>query len=473
MRFLGPRRVNYVEGYFPEKRTVRRLRKEGTRDGVRGVDKQDSPTVSEREVAAQYDAAAQFEAMSAQKAVMKGIDGARSHAPLPSETEVRSVQAACTAKLKGIATAIRATMADQWSDVVETRARLDQFKAIAGIDNKAVYPESKISHYGSLFLIGLGEAAANSWFYGSASPDGLGAGLLQAAVVSTVLVGSGAMAGSFAFRSCFSPNRIRRAFGLAGMGIYSAFAVFISMAAASFRDALANDISLDGVMLPIGDILVSPAGLSFEAITLLAFALMASGLAVYKGLTSDAIVPGHGLLDRRYRRALDAYKETWSGATEKVTQVRDTAQGRFDELLESAENRLEQGERSLSEARSAVSEFETTKALLQSGYNYTVKVYRDAVDVVEPAGAWPAALELACPELQTTGIEDAEGAVTESRKRIDQVRTFVAESSHSLNQVATNVQSELETFRTKMEATHTPGTPADSPKLRIVAEQGM
>ena len=473
MKFFGSRRMTFTEGYLPEKQTVKWLERKGTRDGVRGVDKQNSPTVTEREVVAQYDAAAQLEALAAQKSISIGVQNAQGLEPLLSEAEVKSVQAACSAQLKGIATPIRAKLAEQWGDVVDTRADLDQFRTVAGITDKAVYPESKISHYGSLFLIGIGEAAANSWFYGSASPDGLGAGLLQAAVVSTILVGSGAMAGSFAFRSCFSPNRIRRGFGLAGMAIYAAFALFISMAAASFRDALANDVNLDGLMLPISEILVSPAGLSFEAITLLAFALMASGLAVYKGLTSDAIVPGHGRLDRRYRLALARYKDTWSSATESVTQGREAAQARLDELRESVRNILEKRDRSASMAKTAACEYEATSALLQSGFDYTNKVYRDAVDVIDPMSKWPAALELDCPLLQTAGIEVAETAVTESRKRFEQVSELVAEASHALNDVAIKVQHELETFRAGVEATQMPGVPADSPKLRVVPEQMM
>lgn len=471
MRFLGPRRVTYAEGYFPEERTIKRLRRAGTRDGARGFDKQRSPCVTEREVAAEYDAAAQFEARVAQTSIIEGIDGALRAEPLPSEAEVRSVQSACTAQLKRIATEIRAKLTEQWNEVVETRTRLEQFKVNAGVDGKAEYPESKISHYGSLFLIGLGEAAANSWFYGSASPDGLGAGLLQAAVVSTVLVGSGAMAGSFAFRSCFSPNRIRRAFGLVGMGIYAAFALFISMAAASFRDALANDINLDGLMLPVGEILVSPSGLSFEAITLLAFAVMASGLAVYKGFTSDAAVPGHGLLDRRYRQALEAYKATWSGAAEKVTAGRETVEERFEALQESAQKSLEKREASLAEAKSAITAYETTTALLTSGFNYAIKVYRDAVDAIEPEAPWPREAELTIPALEITGLDDAAIALVEVRERLDQIRSSIADARHALNEVAASVQVELETFRARLEATHTPGTPADSPKLRVVADQ--
>ena len=471
MKFLSTRRFNFAEGYMPEKKTIARLKKHGTRDGVRGIDKQHCPTATEREIAAQYDTAVQFEAMSAQRTINKGTSNAPDLEPMPSESEVTALQATGTTQLAAIATSNRAKLADQWGEVVETRAALDRFKALAGIDDKAVYPESKISHYGSVFLIGLGEAAANSWFYGSASPDGLGAGLLQAAVVSTVLVGAGAMAGSFAFRSCFSPNRVRRAFGLAGMAIYVAFALFVSLAAASFRDALANDISLEGLMLPIAEILVGPAALSFEAITLLAFALMASGLALYKGLTSDTTVPGHGLLDRRYRAALARYKQTWSNATDAVTNGRESAQAQLDNVQETAKRIVERRERALNEAKSAITEYETTKALLKSGFEYAVKVYRDAVDVIEPVGQWPHTSKLDWPELQISNIGATEDAVAHGREILDDIRACVAAANHTLNEVAVDVQGGLETFRTTLEATRLPGTPADSPKLRIVMDE--
>ncbi len=336
MEMTRSRRVNYSDSFLPVEQTVKRLTKAGARDGARNLDKQGEPSATEREVTAEYGAATQFQTLSAQQSIMKGVDGATSYDPLPTETEVTSIQATWTAELNGIATKLRAKLADQWNDVVETQTRLNQFKLVAGVDRPAEYPESKISHYGSLFLIGLAEAGANSWFYGSASPDGLGAGLLQAAVVSTVLVGSGAMAGIFAFRSCFAPNPTRKSFGLAGAVIYVAFALFISLAAASFRDALANDSNLSGLLLPISEILVSPAGLSFEAITLLAFAVMASGLAVFKGFTSDTAIPGYGSLDRAFRRALNTYKATWGTATDEVTRCCEAGQEEIRTLLESA-----------------------------------------------------------------------------------------------------------------------------------------
>lgn len=473
MELAKSRRVNYADSYLPVEQTVKQLTRAGSRDATRGIDKQGEPSATEREVTAEYGAAAQFQALSAQRSIMDGVGAATNFEPLPTETEIKAVQASWAAKLSGIATKLRAKLADQWNDVVSTQARLNQFKLNAGIDGDAVYPKSKVDHYGSLFLIGLAEAFANSWFYGSASPDGLGAGLLQAAVVSTVLVGSGAMAGAFAFRSCFSPSATRRSFGLAGAIFYGAFALFISLAAASFRDVLANDSNLNGLLMPISDVLVNPAGLSFEAITLLAFALMASGLAVYKGFTSDSAVPGHGALDRRYRRALNTFKDTWNGATDELTRCCEAGKSEIDAMRVSATKNVEHRERSLTAARSAVSDYEATTALLASGYEYAVKVYRDAVDVIEFTTKWRPPQPLRFVELDTSGLGHAESAIATSHKQLDRIRSEAADAAEALNKVGSKVQDELENYRSGLEATYTAGAPKDAPNLRVVAEQAV
>ena len=471
MEFSRTRRVTFADSYLPEPATIKRLARAGARDGARHVDRQAGPSATEREIAAEYGAAAEFRALAARRALLKGIDEATRHDPLPTDAEAESIAATWSARLAGIATKLRARLADQWNEVTETEARLNQFKLDAGIDGNAVYPESKVSHYGSLFLIGLGEAAANSWFYGSASPDGLGAGLLQAAVVSTVLVGAGAMAGTFAFRSCFSLNPARRAFGLAGAVIYTIFALFISLAAASFRDALAGDIDLNGHLLPIREILVSPAGLSFEAITLFAFAVMASGLAVFKGFTSDSAVPGHGHLDREYRRALAVYKSTWNGATDEIKRCSEAGQTAIEALAEQSKANVEQRERAISDARSAISDYDVTTAMISAGYDYAVKVYRDAADVIDPGTPWPAAKPLHCAPVDGAALDATEEQVAACRARLERIRSLAADASASLNDAAARTQVELETYRAALEAIRLPGTAKDSPKLRVVAEQ--
>ena len=470
MNILGSRQAPHTENYLPVDAYAREITRKGARDGVRGVDKLASPTQTEEELAARYGAVADIEANSAQSVVGRGIDGARRRTPVPAESDIASIRARCAAKLKALGTGIRAEMGERWNNVVAARAQLDQFKINAGINGDARYPESKVSHFGSLYLIGLGEAMANSWFYGSASPDGLGAGLLQAAIISAVLIGSAAMAGCFALRSCFSPNRVRSGFGFAGMGIYAAFGLFISLAAASFRDALANDAELTGLMLPIREILVNPTQLSFEAITLLAFALMASALALYKGFTSDAPVPGHGALDRDYRQAVDSYNKVWMSATSRVTREREEAEHRLEDIVNAARKDLEQRERQLADAHSAMSAYDMTRSLLTSGYDYAVKMYRDSANVIQPDTPWPAARALNVRTLQSTGIERVESELQADRERLDGVQLLAAETGDALNDVAADVQSALEEYRANLEATHAPGVPTDSPRLKVVAE---
>ena len=471
MKFFGHRQAVYAKGYLPCERTVKQLTRSGSRDGMRGIDKQASPTSAEREMAAQYQAAAVREATETKELIAQEIDNTWRREPAPTPAEVCTLKEECAALINGIATAIRARTGDQWNDVVEAWAYLKQFKTNAGINHPAVYPESKISHYANLFLLGLTEAAFNAWFYGSTSPDGLGAGLLQAAIISAAIIGAGAMAGIFLLRSCFSPNRIRQAFGLVGMVAYLGFASYLSLAAANFRDALAEDIAVNGVIPPMAELLKSPMDLSFEAITLLAFAIMASALAVYKGFTSDSVVPGHGHLDRSYRRALKNYQATWSMATQKILSGQESVKCQLNDLVEKTGKDLERRTRSLAAAKSAATAYESVKTLLGLGHAYAINVYRDAADVVQPTRTpWPKAIELVYPELPQGAPEAVEKELKEDRERLDELRTLAAEVKHTLNKVAAEAQTKLEIYRAALEAAHTAGTPVDSPKLKLVAE---
>jgi predicted phage tail protein len=181
----------------------------------------------------------------------------------------------------------------------QQRRRREQraFERSHGLTEPARYPLSRLHHLGVLGPLVLVESALNASFFAATNGLGLVGGALVAVGVALVNVVLGAVAGFFARWRNHRTPRLRRLATCIVIG-YAVLTIAFNLGVGHMRDQLAGAATLQ-----VGEIVQHPFELSFASAVLVVVGVLASVMALRKGYTLDARVPGHGDADRAFRTA--------------------------------------------------------------------------------------------------------------------------------------------------------------------------
>ena len=214
---------------------------------------------------------------------------------------------------------------------------LNFFKESNNLVRDAVYPSSRLLHFGVLSLFFLIECIGNMYFFAEGSDIGLLGGFFQAALVSTVNVGLSYIVGLFALTQ-LSHNSVFR--NMAGWIFAAAYLIVITLfhfAVAHYRDLLATDPD-QAMYMAIDKLRNDMLGLeTLDSILVLILGIAIAVVALYEGYKHDDPYPGFGAKDRRYQKARAVSKKKAEELQASLVAVLDEAVKKIGELIEERE----------------------------------------------------------------------------------------------------------------------------------------
>ncbi len=198
------------------------------------------------------------------------------------------------------------------------------FRAANSITDSPRYPESQIWHWSLIVAFVFIETLVNAFFY--QNNNGLIGGFIVAAAVASVNMGSAAILGTL-FRRKNLADPVQKYFGWACLPIFFLLTVFCNALFSAFRSAYESviDPSDTGEMaVAFRSAWEEAAGIfvfdfhfgDFSSFLLFMSGIILSGIAFWKGYTSDDPYPGYSDRDRR----LKAAKMNEEQAQERIKQ---------------------------------------------------------------------------------------------------------------------------------------------------------
>lgn len=455
-----------ADGFIPNLRAQKAIRKQAMSDGRKGIPAGDASTAAEVEIIGFYDCKSGIALGAANAIVDQELEQAVTQDPVDHLSEVVAEQAAFEARSEAHYSAASWQLADLVHDVRAAYSAYQQCRVHNDLDREARYPESRINHLATIFLIMIGDAFLNAAFYGAAAEGGILHGLIMALIVSMALVGTGGVAGAFAVRNLYAADSVRRIGGLIGTAIFVPTAITLSLAAASYRDALAQDFELASIAT-IGSVLRWPQDLSFDALCLLVFSLAATGLACWKGLRLDDLVPGYGDAARAYRKAMTAMRSGWETMNGRITASCESSHARMDRLIENGADDVKRRSTALSRAQRAVQFYNVEAPRIGDAANFALRLYREVNASIRqsPAGEQNASIEY--PPLARDEIDELQTQLAGADQKLDQLREAVSEAKVAVSAIALKFHEKLENRRRSLEESLPNGVSDDSPNLLV------
>lgn len=274
--------------------------------------------------------------------------------------------------------------------VSERRLRLEAeynwFRTQNEIQEEAVYPESRLYHFGIVAVILLFEAAVNAFFYRNQS--GLLGGFIVAFTISALSLGTAAALG-WAFRFKNLSGIMSKVSGWAAFVLFVALTIFFAALFASFRSEyqlLVDPSDPQQLIAAFGKawpLALSIFTLRFHFIDIFSFllfwmTLLLSGFAFYKGYTSDDKHPGYSLKARALKDAVAAQNETEERIRATTKHMLDSARAIAESLIQEFARLLASlsgKEASLHQARV---ESQTRLDRLARDFKMVIEAYRHA-----------------------------------------------------------------------------------------------
>lgn len=289
------------------------------------------------------------------------------------------------------------------ADSLESKAALNAFKKKNGIDEPARYPADKLYHFSLLILFVAIETAVNAFFYQGSS--GLLGGAIVAFAVSVIIMGIAALLGA----TCRYKNLPEAKSKYIGYGSIIAFivlAIVLNLIFSTFRiqyellqsevlDRGLDDATPAMLVLSFKQAVLEAFGvfaLNFPNIDVMSFILFFVGIlcslfAFWKGYKHDDKFPGHGEMDRIYKKNENEFSAQKQDCYDKaVNQVNA-------ELLavEEAKNSLISSHRTAgalkAQVQGAQATFEGNVKKIQGELNLVLEAYRGANKAVRTTTA--------------------------------------------------------------------------------------
>lgn len=289
------------------------------------------------------------------------------------------------------------------ADSLESKAALNAFKKKNGIDEPAQYPADMLYHFSLLILFVALETAVNAFFYQGAS--GLLGGAIVAFAVSAINMGIAALLGATCrYKNLLDPRS--KYIGYGSIVVFIVLAIVLNLIFSTFRiqyELLQAEVLERGLddatpamlIIAFKQAVLEAFGvfaLSFPNIDVMSFILFFVGIlcslfAFWKGYKHDDKFPGHGEMDRIYKKNENEFSALKQDSYDKaVNQVNK-------ELLafEEAKNSLISSHRTAgalkAKVQGAQATFEGNVRKIQGELNLVLEAYRGANKAVRTTAA--------------------------------------------------------------------------------------
>lgn len=262
-------------------------------------------------------------------------------------------------------------------DMVDSDLELKTFRDTHHLVRPAQHQGGKSKNVGVLIFILAFETVLNGYYFSLGDMLGLLGGAFQAFIFASLNVFLGFAAGRFILPRIQWRTIGVRILAMLGVVIYFGSAILLNLFVAHYRSAYALDAETASSVAFIS-FWKNPAGVTdIQSWTLVLIGLSFSLIAAFDGFLWDDPYAGYGVRTRASREALSAYNSRKSELLDELTDIKEDAEERLEDIATSIQNRrAEYGQVAVkSDAlRSAmIDQF----SHIESACNTLLRVYRD------------------------------------------------------------------------------------------------
>ena len=269
---------------------------------------------------------------------------------------------------------------------LRAEAALKYFRASNNIHEEANYPESVLWHFGILLVFALVETGVNTFFYENS--QGLLGGFFVALAIAGLNIGSATLLGYW-FRYKNLAPLDKKFVGWAAFVTFVLSAIFCNALFASFRTEyqLVTDPS-EVAQLSAAfqrawpeSMRIFHADMQFKdhwSFLLFGIGGLLSIAALWKGYTLDDQYPGHGRLDKTYKKACIDEQLQHDKVRQKVKELLHHRKAAVQAALHEPATQVGMLARRIADLTNARGTLESHASAIQRDFSLVVEAYRNA-----------------------------------------------------------------------------------------------
>jgi hypothetical protein len=314
------------------------------------------------------------------------------------------------------------------------------FKATNNIHEEAVYPESKLWHFGVMAIIAVAEVVVNAFFY--ENNQGLLGGVMVAIGIAAINIGLAVGLGlGFRFKNLASTDK--KVVGWACFAGFVLVAVLCNSLFASFRSEYQVVIDPsefsqvkeafqrawpEALLIFRGE----PRFQDHWSFILFVVGIGLSACAFYKGYTLDDKHPGYGPKDRLYKAAVESEQLEQDKLRQKVKELLHHRKAAVQAALHEPATQVGMLARRIADLTHARQSLESQAAAVQRDFQLVTEAYRHANASVR---ALPSPAYFAEPPLLSTKVDGsgAECVIAELSTVQDELKVLGDQHREALN----------------------------------------
>lgn len=269
---------------------------------------------------------------------------------------------------------------------LRAEAALKYFRASNDIHEEANYPDSVLWHFGVLMVFALVETAVNTFFYENS--QGLLGGFFVALTIAALNIGSAMVLGYwFRFKNlAFVDKKI---VGWTALVVFVLTAVFFNSLFASFRSEYQSVVDPSEVVQLSAAfqrawpqaLLIFHADPQFKdhwSFLLFGIGVLLSIAAFWKGYTLDDQYPGHGRMDKAYKKAATEEQAQQDKVRQKVKELLHHRKAAVQAAIHEPSTQVGMLARRIADLTHARGSLESQAAAVQRDFSLVAEAYRNA-----------------------------------------------------------------------------------------------
>lgn len=260
------------------------------------------------------------------------------------------------------------------------------FRAQHGISTMPHYPDSLVLHWALVAAMILIETGINAAFYQNA--NGLIGGFAVAAAVAFVNMGSAVLLGNL-FRRKNLASADQKFIGWLSLAIFLPLAIFCNALFAAFRSVYqtvedptnltALNLGFQEAWAEAGRIFIFDYHFTdLSSFILFMFGIILSGVAFWKGYTSDDPFPGYSRRDRALKLAKNNELVAQELAKQKIKDLLTSHRNRVQGLASQFATHISMLSNHLSATEDAASALEANTAAIQRDFHLVLDAYQQS-----------------------------------------------------------------------------------------------
>ena len=354
-----------------------------------------------------------------------------------------SASSAIEAELAGDRpTLVKATQAR-----IQAETPLKYFRVTNDIHEEPRYPDSKIHHVAVVLVLALLETAVNTFFYENS--QGLLGGFFVALGITALNIGFALLFGYW-FRYQNLAAIDKKVAGWAAMVAFILVTIFFNALFAAFRteyqlvvdpsDLKELNVAFqrawpEAMLIFRGD----PQFRDLWSFVLFGVGVLLGILAFWKGYTADDKYPGHGDMDRDYKKASTEEAQQHDRVRQKVRELLHHRRAAVQAVLHEPATQVGMLARRVAELTNARGSLQAQASAIKRDYSLVIDAYRGANNAVR---AVPAPAYFSQPTLLPMSVDGkgADAVLTDLGAVQEELKTMADANREPLNEKLRELQ---------------------------------